>query len=265
MVLVSVRSPFDAPVYHIGVTGSTMDVAKELADRGEPGGTVIAADYQERGRGRFAERRWLSGAGESLLFTIFFRYRDFSVIPVALTLRVGLAVSVAVDGFIAPQKTAVKWPNDILVNDRKLAGILTEVVSNTVYIGVGVNVLQEHFSDSGDSLVHAGSIAMVLKDSGQVYTPLGDETRFLLLEKILAELDNELRNEACALDWQARLEDRLFMRGKEVDFAPGGRGTEDVVRGVVTGITDSGGLVLLTAAGEKTFIEKTFISGEIRL
>ncbi|MDR1096301.1 MAG: biotin--[acetyl-CoA-carboxylase] ligase [Spirochaetaceae bacterium] len=260
MVLVPVRSPFDAPVYHAGVTGSTMDVAKELAERGEPDGTVIVADYQEQGRGRFADRRWLSGAGESLLFTIFFRYRDFSEIPVALTLRAGLAVSAAVDGFVAPEKTAVKWPNDILAGGKKLAGILAEAVSNTVYIGVGVNVLQERFPSGADPLARAGSIASALKDSGQVYTPLGDGTRFLLLEKILAELDGELRNEACARDWRARLEDRLFMRGQEVDFAPGGRGTEDVVRGIVTGITDGGGLVLQTAAGEKTFI-----SGEIRL
>jgi BirA family biotin operon repressor/biotin-[acetyl-CoA-carboxylase] ligase len=260
MVLASVRSPFDAPVYHVGVTGSTMDAAKELAERGEPDGTVIVADYQEQGRGRFAERRWLSGAGESLLFTIFFRYRDFSAIPVALTLRAGLAVSAAVDRFIAPQKTAVKWPNDILVNGKKLVGILAEAVSNTVYIGVGVNVLQECFPGGSDPLARAGSIMSVLKDSGQVYAPLDDGMRFLLLEQILAELDSELRNEACALDWQTRLEARLFMRGKEVDFAPGGRGTEDAVRGVVTGITDGGGLVLLTAAGEKTFI-----SGEIRL
>jgi biotin-(acetyl-CoA carboxylase) ligase len=123
-----------------------------------------------------------------------------------------------------------------------------------------VNVLQECFPGGSDPLARAGSIMSVLKDSGQVYAPLDDGTRFLLLEQILAELNNELRNGACALDWQTRLEARLFMRGKEVDFAPGGRGTEDVVRGVVTGITDDGGLVLQTVAGEKTFI-----SGEIRL
>jgi BirA family biotin operon repressor/biotin-[acetyl-CoA-carboxylase] ligase len=237
-----------------------MDAAKELADRGEPDGTVIVADYQDRGRGRFAGRRWLSKASESLLFTVFFRYGDLSAIPVALMLRAGLAVSTAVDSFIAPTQTAVKWPNDILAGEKKLAGILAEAVSNTVYIGVGVNVLQERFSDGGDALAHAGSIMTALKDAGRADVSLGDGTRFLLLEKILAELDGELRNTAFALDWRARLEARLFMRGKEVSFAPGGRGTEDVIRGVVTGINGGGELILQTAAGKKTFI-----SGEIRL
>jgi BirA family biotin operon repressor/biotin-[acetyl-CoA-carboxylase] ligase len=261
MVLTPIRSPFDAPVYHVGVIGSTMDVAKALAERGEPDGTVIVADYQEQGRGRFAERRWLSGAGESLLFTVFFRYRDFSAMPVALTLRAGLAVSAAVDRFIAPDKTAVKWPNDILAGGKKLSGILAEAVSNTVYIGVGVNVLQECFPGGADSLVHAGSIVSVLKENaGRADVPVSGETRFLLLEQILLELDSELHNGAFALDWRGRLEDRLFMRGQEVRFAPGGRGSQDVVRGLVRGIGNGGGLVLQTATGEKTFI-----SGEIRL
>jgi BirA family biotin operon repressor/biotin-[acetyl-CoA-carboxylase] ligase len=262
MIIVSVQSPFDAPVYHAETVGSTMEAAKELAAKGEPDGTVIVADYQEMGRGRFPERRWVSGAGESLLFTVFFRYGDFSKIPPALTLRVGLAVSSAADHFIAPAKTTIKWPNDILVGSKKLSGILVEGVANTVYIGIGVNVLQQ--PDNGD-VARAVSI-MAAKNEASALTASANndgnngQMRFLLLEKILAELDNELHQKSYAATWQKRLEQRLFMRGEEVRFAPGGRGTEDRVSGRVTGIGGGGELVLQTASG----VQK-FISGEIRL
>jgi BirA family biotin operon repressor/biotin-[acetyl-CoA-carboxylase] ligase len=265
MVAVSVRSPFDAPVYHVETVGSTMDAAKELAARGEPDGTVIVADYQETGRGRFPERRWVSGAGESLLFTVFFRYGDFSEIPPALTLRVGLAVSSAADRFIAPQKTAIKWPNDILVGQKKLSGILVEGIANTVYIGIGVNVSQPQFAGNGDAdIARAVSIMTAKNGASKLLVSAnsegGKQTRFLLLEEILAELDNELHQESHMAAWRQRLEERLFMRGKEVNFAPGGRGTEDMVRGCIIGIGGGGELVLQTASGEKKFI-----SGEIRL
>jgi BirA family biotin operon repressor/biotin-[acetyl-CoA-carboxylase] ligase len=249
-----------------------MEDAKRLADEGAPDGTVIVADYQKQGRGRFAERPWVSGAGESLLFTIFFRYEDFSRIPEALTLRTGLAVSTAVDGFIKPVKTAVKWPNDVMADEKKLAGILTEGVSNTVFIGVGVNVFQRHFPDNlGSGLACATSIALVkpikplisLKgELGLTENPAASRhtIRFLLLEKVLAELDGELNTEFRAVTWRERLETRLYMRDREVVFAPGGRGTEDVVRGVIKGIGGGGELIVETASGEKKFI-----SGEIRL
>jgi BirA family biotin operon repressor/biotin-[acetyl-CoA-carboxylase] ligase len=264
MVKISVRSPFDAPVYHAETVGSTMEAAKKLAAQGEPDGTVIVADYQEAGRGRFPERRWVSGAGESLLFTVFFRYGDFSKIPPALTLRTGLAVSSAADHFIAPAKTVIKWPNDILVGQKKLSGILVEGVANTVYIGIGVNVLRQRFPDDGE-VARAVSIMAAKNEASELLASAHNDSdngqmRFLLLEKILAELDNELHQESYAATWRKRLEERLFMRGGEVRFAPGGRGTEDSVSGRVTGIGGNGELILQTASG----VQK-FISGEIRL
>jgi BirA family biotin operon repressor/biotin-[acetyl-CoA-carboxylase] ligase len=259
-----------------------MEDAKRLADEGAPDGTVIVAGYQAQGRGRFSDRAWVSGAGESLLFTILFRYGDFSRIPEALTLRTGLALSQAVDGFIEPEKTAVKWPNDVMAGEKKLAGILTEGVSNAVFIGVGVNVFQRHFPAS-PGLVRATSLALV-QSTPVPSTPVSsakreaesregvpgfgaedqaaarDMMRCLLLEKILAEVDGELHGESRARTWRERLEERLFLRGREVVFAPGGRGTEDVVRGVIKGIGGGGELIVQTTSGEKTFI-----SGEIRL
>jgi BirA family biotin operon repressor/biotin-[acetyl-CoA-carboxylase] ligase len=273
--VLSIRSPFGGPVYHVERTGSTMEDAKRFADEGAPDGTVIVADYQEQGRGRFAERPWVSGAGESLLFTIFFRYGDFSRMPEALTLRTGLALAEAVDGFIEPEKTAVKWPNDVMADGKKLAGILTEGVSNAVFIGVGVNVFQRRFPAS-PGFARATSIALVTPiepatgnaGSREGVSGYGTEDRadarnairFLLLEKILAELDGELNSESCARTWRERLEERLYLLGREIIFAPGGRGTEDVVRGVIKGIGGGGELLLRTASGEEKFI-----SGEIRL
>jgi BirA family biotin operon repressor/biotin-[acetyl-CoA-carboxylase] ligase len=255
-----------------------MDDAKRLADEGAPNGTVIVADYQEQGRGRFAERPWVSGVGESLLFTLFFRYKNFSRIPEALTLRMGLAVSQAVDGFIEPEKTAIKWPNDVMADEKKLAGILTEGVSNTVFIGVGLNVFQRSFPEypgagriNAASIVSIGSQKLLKSAQGKSGLPESvtgfeaenqahDAMRFLILEKILAELDGELNKESRVCTWRERLEERLYLRGREAVFAPGGRGTEDVVQGVIKGIGDSGELLVQTASGEEKFI-----SGEIRL
>ncbi|MDR2103889.1 MAG: biotin--[acetyl-CoA-carboxylase] ligase, partial [Treponema sp.] len=77
MKKISLVTPFFAPIYHRETTSSTMSDARLLAVRGEPHGTVVMADVQEEGRGRIRGRLWVSGRGESLLFTILLRYPGF--------------------------------------------------------------------------------------------------------------------------------------------------------------------------------------------
>lgn len=123
-------------------TGSTLDVAHSLADDHAPAGTLILADAQTSGRGRMG-RTWTSEPGAGLWLTLVEHPRDASALDV-MSLRVGLALAPVLDLF-ADASIRLKWPNDLYVGARKLAGILIEArwrdgVPEWVAIGVGINV-----------------------------------------------------------------------------------------------------------------------------
>jgi len=257
MKLLKLNNPFDAPIYHEETVSSTFDLARSLAEQGEPHGTVIAADFQEAGRGRL-NRPWVTERGKSLMFTIILRYAGASSIPNALTLRTGLAVSLAVED-LAPAliggSVQIKWPNDVMINARKVAGILTETDGKTVYIGVGVNVAQQEFPEEYRS--KAGSII-------QFFPALAENARFDLLEKILSrlytEIENPLSNESQA--WHERLLERLYKKGETVTFAEGAADSEKLVEGVLSGLGPGGELLIIPKGEDKA---RSFITGELRV
>jgi len=122
--------------------GSTLDVAHELAARGAEAGTLIVAETQTAGRGRLG-RTWRSEKGAGLWLTLIERPEDASALEV-LSLRVGLALAPVLDAY-ADSPIQLKWPNDLHVNGRKLAGILIEArwregQPEWVAIGVGINL-----------------------------------------------------------------------------------------------------------------------------
>jgi BirA family biotin operon repressor/biotin-[acetyl-CoA-carboxylase] ligase len=122
----------------LGRVGSTQDEARALAAQGAPGGTVVLADEQTAGRGR-RERSWASAPGLGIWMTLVHR----SVRPLvewpALTLCGCLGVCRALESAgLAP---AVKWPNDVWVGGRKVAGVLADTEGAAVLLGIGVNVL----------------------------------------------------------------------------------------------------------------------------
>lgn len=123
-------------------TTSTLDVAHGLAEQGAPAGTLVVADAQTSGRGRFG-REWVSAPGAGVWCTIIERPQDAGVLDV-LSLRVGMRVAGALDG-MARERVKLKWPNDLMLAGRKLGGILIEsrFAGQTlawVAIGIGVNV-----------------------------------------------------------------------------------------------------------------------------
>lgn len=124
------------------VVGSTQDVAHALAAAGAPDGTTVLADAQTGGRGR-AGRAWASPPGSGVWTTIVVRPDDLAGLEV-LALRVGLGLAARLAP-LADGTVDVKWPNDLLVGGRKLAGILVEVRwrdgrPEWAAVGVGVNV-----------------------------------------------------------------------------------------------------------------------------
>ena len=123
--------------------GSTMDAAHALAGQGAPAGTVVLADRQSAGRGRNG-RSWVSERGAGVWLTVVERPSDVSGIDV-LSLRLGLHAARVLDRH-AEGVVALKWPNDLLLGDRKLGGVLVEARWQEsrllwVAIGIGVNLL----------------------------------------------------------------------------------------------------------------------------
>jgi BirA family biotin operon repressor/biotin-[acetyl-CoA-carboxylase] ligase len=247
-----IANPFNAPVYHEESVSSTMDISRSLAAQGSPHGTVVAADFQEAGRGRIHGRAWRMEKELSLPFTVLLRYNRIEDIPAALTLRAGLAVSLAIEDFapVLHGKVQVKWPNDIIIDAKKAAGILCEG-DGTVHVGIGINFAQKEFP--AELREKAVSIALAAKSD---YTP---EQRFVLLEKILSRLYEELQG---AEDWKNRLEERLYKIDEQVLFIEGAAESGKEIRGRLTGIGE-GGELLITAEGETE--ARAFVTGELRV
>ena len=283
MDILDIVNPYKAPVYYMETVTSTMDISRELAERGEPSGTVITADFQESGRGRIRNRSWEMESGKNLAFTIMLRYPPPLRLPSALTLRTGLAVCLAIEDFMPLLKGRVfiKWPNDILISEtalsncshsvgitakkttgitvkenkskkvKKTAGILAESDGTTVHIGIGVNITQREFP------AHLANKATSL--SLGVSNEIAAERRFDLLQKIICHLYDELES---STPWHSKLEERLYKKGERVTFIEGQADSGKQIEALLTGIGPDGEL-LLTPDGTTTALP--FFSGELQL
>lgn len=124
-------------------TDSTNSHAKRLAHEGAPEGTVVLAESQTSGRGRRG-RSWFSPAGQSIYASIILRPAMAPSQTPQITLMTAVAVARALQKSTGLNAT-IKWPNDILISDKKIAGILTEITTEMdtvdyVVVGLGVNV-----------------------------------------------------------------------------------------------------------------------------
>ena len=139
---IRVLRPAD-PIHYFASLGSTMTEAARLAEAGTPHGTVVLAEEQLAGVGRLG-RTWLSPPGAGVYCSILLRLRlSPANMPIA-SLLVGLAAADAI------QKTTnllcdLRWPNDVLIAERKVAGILTHLVGDCIIAGIGINVNQLGF------------------------------------------------------------------------------------------------------------------------
>src|SRR5213592_737213 len=130
---------FGRPHRHYRATDSTNERAKELAIAGASGGLVVTADEQTAGRGRRGNP-WFAPPGSCLLYSGLIRPFDAEQAPL-LPLAVPLAVCEAAEA-VAPVRCQVKWPNDVWIDERKVAGVLVEARPDEGWavIGVGLNV-----------------------------------------------------------------------------------------------------------------------------
>lgn len=221
---------FGAPHHHLQQTDSTNLRARELAEAGAPSGTVVTADEQSAGRGR-GGRVWSAPVGAALLYSAILRPLDLS--HVLLPLAVPLAVCEACES-LAPVRCGVKWPNDVWLEERKLAGVLIEArPPQWAVIGVGVNV--SIASDEFPADLRRPAIS------------LGHGVE---VEELRLALDRALGGwvAAEAEPLLAELRTRDLLRGREIGWEGGPDAAER--RGVAEGIDDRGNLLVRSGDGE---------------
>ncbi len=155
------------PPLYVEVTGSTNSDLMALASEGAPEWTVLVTGQQEAGRGRLG-RTWESNPGQSLLVSVLLRPELPSEVVPLLSLMAGVAMSRACETACGVT-VGCKWPNDLVVGERKLGGILTEASFtgsgvDHVVIGIGVNVRQhrddlpEEIRETATSVVIEGGL-----------------------------------------------------------------------------------------------------------
>src|SRR5580692_8778683 len=132
------------PMHLIATTTSTNDLAKAAAREGAPHGSTWVAEAQTAGRGRRGHA-WICAPGEGLLFSVLARVSCVPSRIAPVGLAVGLAVRDAVAAAAPGAAVGIKWPNDVLIAERKVAGVLVEAVTvgarvDAVIVGVGINV-----------------------------------------------------------------------------------------------------------------------------
>ena len=224
-------------IIHKAVTAST----NADAHHGKPG-DVFTADFQTAGRGRL-DHVWKSCAGKNLMMSAVVDVSGLEPERVAtFPLVVGLSVCEAVEMMGQSLQALLKWPNDVLVGGRKLAGILCERIGDSVIAGVGVNVGEREFpSDIAD---RATSLSLLLP-AGAV--PAVDEVRDAVLERLAANLP-AWRERGLAAHLP-RLAARDCLAGREIAVLRTD-GDAEPARGACGGIAEDGSLVV---AGERIY------------
>lgn len=130
-------------IYYFDAPSSTMDIAMDLGIKGAPEGTLVLAETQTKGRGRLS-RTWFSPKYKGIYLSLLLRPKILPYQAPIFTLLAAVSICEAVKE-ITDLDVQIKWPNDILIHDKKLGGILTELDAETdevrfIIIGIGINV-----------------------------------------------------------------------------------------------------------------------------
>ncbi len=236
------ENPAVTQAFYYQVMQSTNADAMGRGKIGALGGTLIVADKQTAGRGRLG-RGWESPPGKGLYFSWLLRPNLPVRFAPLITLAVGLGIGNALRAFGLNNLT-VKWPNDLIVEKKKLGGILTEMMQkggelDFVVVGVGINIEQEAEDFSPAIAGIAGSLKQV---TGKIYDR--GEVLAALLPAIHGEVQALVEKGPKVL--QERWEKESGMVGQEVAATWNGK----EVRGKVLGLAEDGQLRLETSGGE---------------
>ncbi|MEE8045979.1 MAG: biotin--[acetyl-CoA-carboxylase] ligase [Dehalococcoidia bacterium] len=262
-------------IIHLDVTTSTMDVAWNMAHDGAADGTVVIADHQSAGRGRY-DRSWISKQGQDILCSVVLRPRV--ALAGELLMLAALAVADVTEsyGLVA----GIKWPNDVQVKGKKLAGVIAESVTGPD----GGGEFEAGSAELGpDSLAEPDRIAAVIgiglnvnfdpesaansaPDSTSLSNELGQQLdRFQVFENLLRSLDNHYSaitaGGSVVLAWR----EKLTTLGREVTVVGGKPGDTTNLHGLAYDVDAIGRLIVRdengrdwpVSAGEVTVMDIT--------
>ncbi len=245
--LTSRRISMGLPLVVVDATTSTNDDAKRAAHDRAPSGAAFMADAQTSGRGRLG-RTWYSPSGENLYASFLVRPAFDTKRAPLVTLASGLAVADALAPLLPAARVTLKWPNDVLVDDRKIAGILTEAHLGDsafpwIVIGIGINVRTRSFPEAIGQPVTSLAIA----GASQL-------DRSVLFVELASALSHRLR--ALEIGTASLIEafterDGLAGRAISVDGTPA----------TALGIAQDGGLRIRGPDGT----ESVLLAGDVRL
>ncbi len=239
-------SSFGKVVYAFESIDSTNTFARTLAPKDAPHGTLVIAEEQTAGKGR-RQRQWVAAKGKNLLFTLVL-YPDFSMRKISLLPFAGaLAVTGAIER-MTQLRCVCKWPNDVLVNGKKICGMLLESAEKRVVFGIGVNVNQEEFPDN------------LLYKASSLRREAGDEIdRIVALKNILEELEHryeQLSNfppETLIDDWKKK----TLLFGKKITVLE----SEYSYTATALDVAEDGSLIIQTGDG----VKKHLYAGDVSL
>jgi BirA family biotin operon repressor/biotin-[acetyl-CoA-carboxylase] ligase len=237
--------PFGSPHRHFASVGSTNTVARELAAAGAPHGTVITAAEQTAGRGRQG-RSWTAPPGSALLYSAVLRplLPRHSVLPLAVPLAVCEVAETLRPGI----ECRVKWPNDIHLDGRKVAGILIEArpQDDWAVIGVGLNLTIKPSEFPPELHERATSL---FPESAPDPRPSGPHNRKNEMRAGWASEASALLNGALS-QWVDADTERVLSEWRRRDALRGREVTWENGTGVAEGIDERGYLVVRLADGE---------------
>ena len=240
---------FENEIHHFYKIGSTNTAAMAAAAAGAPEGSVFLAEQQTAGRGR-GSNVWHSPRSSGIYCSVILR----PVLPpsdvLVLSLAAGLAVQDAIRQIDSEMNLDLKWPNDLLVDGKKVCGILTEMNAEAtrvrfIVVGIGINVNQVSFPDGLDAI-------SLRQATGREWS------RVELAAALLKSLDREYREIVATPGARGSIlrrfaENSSWVRGKSVIVAENGGS----MQGVTEGLDDRGFLRVRTAEGLQTVLSGT--------
>jgi BirA family transcriptional regulator, biotin operon repressor / biotin---[acetyl-CoA-carboxylase] ligase len=241
---------FGKNIHHFYKTGSTNTLALDAAEQGAPEGAIFLAEQQTAGRGR-GDHQWHSERSTGIYCSVILRPQLPPADVLVLTLAAGLAVHGAVREVDPEFNLDLKWPNDLLLNQKKVCGILTEMHSEPtqvrhVVVGVGLNVNQTDFPV--DLQGTATSLRMV---SGVEYS------RLQLCAALLKSLDREYKDLLGEPDARDLIIRRFAERSSSARGAQVHVEENPELAGVTEGLDSRGFLQIRTARGVRSVLNGT--------
>jgi len=242
---------FGRTLYMLPSTTSTNDIAKDLAYRGAPEGTVVLAEHQTHGRGRYG-RTFASPAGVGMYLSLLVRPQVETIRLPQLPLAMAVATAEALVEYCA-LPVCLKWPNDITIHGKKVAGILSEAVlgpgvSPVAIVGIGINVNTALAHLPPELHAHVTSLALA---AGHPWP------RLPLIALLLAHLERLYR--AFQQGDMAPIVQRWLhygqMRGRQVRFTH----QQGASLGTVIGLDEDGALLVQSSDG----VQQRLIAGEV--